>query len=317
MRTLTLLVVVCFLFSLSTSAPTPDFPTQFSSSLDLYRSSQRRYFVSRWYRDQKQQVERFDTSGEQGWDIDIRRYDLGQRFTIFNDVDGKTCYVSNLTSTLPTIDLSNYNYRGPAVINRIPTYEYDAPNSNSIWTAYFQNQSNNEPVRLVSGGPTGEVLTFFEFNEGPQDTSLFNASAVAPGVTCRNEPTNPLGFVRIAGLDVHKGARYIDYYSPPFMNEPGNSTSPLDCETGDASWYDCSGKGACASCTPSDYTAAHKTLACGTSTTVTDTANGRSVKVKIEDRGPYVTGRIVDMNHAPAEALDMISAGVVPARVCW
>jgi hypothetical protein len=51
------------------------------------------------------------------------------------------------------------------------------------------------------------------------------------------------------------------------------------CQSGQASWYACSGSGACAACNPSEYMAAHVTLPCGTAVTVTDTANGRSVKV--------------------------------------
>jgi rare lipoprotein A len=62
-------------------------------------------------------------------------------------------------------------------------------------------------------------------------------------------------------------------------------------------------------------TAAHRTLKMGTHVRVTNLRNGRSVVVRINDRGPYGRGRIIDVSLAAAKALDMIDAGVVPARV--
>ena len=62
-------------------------------------------------------------------------------------------------------------------------------------------------------------------------------------------------------------------------------------------------------------TAAHRTLRLGTRVRVTNLRNGRSVEVRINDRGPYGHGRIIDVSWAAAKALDMIDAGVVPARV--
>lgn len=59
-------------------------------------------------------------------------------------------------------------------------------------------------------------------------------------------------------------------------------------------------------------TAAHKTLPLGTPVTVTDTRTGRAVRVRINDRGPFVAGRIVDLSYAAARALGSAEAGVVP-----
>lgn len=57
-------------------------------------------------------------------------------------------------------------------------------------------------------------------------------------------------------------------------------------------------------------TAAHKTLPFGTKVRVTNTANNKSVEVVINDRGPYVDGRIIDLSRAAAEALGFISQGL-------
>jgi rare lipoprotein A len=63
-------------------------------------------------------------------------------------------------------------------------------------------------------------------------------------------------------------------------------------------------------------TAAHRTLPLGTRVRVTNTRNGRSVEVRINDRGPYGGhGRIIDLSEAAARRLDMIDAGVVPVIV--
>lgn len=62
-------------------------------------------------------------------------------------------------------------------------------------------------------------------------------------------------------------------------------------------------------------TAAHRTLPLGTRVRVTNLLNGRSVVVKITDRGPYVPGRSIDLSHAAAKALDMLKRGLASVRL--
>jgi rare lipoprotein A len=62
-------------------------------------------------------------------------------------------------------------------------------------------------------------------------------------------------------------------------------------------------------------TAAHKTLKMHTRVRVTNKLNGRQVTVRINDRGPYSRGRIIDLSMAAAQALDMLERGVVPVVV--
>jgi rare lipoprotein A len=64
---------------------------------------------------------------------------------------------------------------------------------------------------------------------------------------------------------------------------------------------------------PNALTAAHKTLPFGTRVRVTHMGNGRSVEVKINDRGPYVAGRIIDLSKAAAGVIGMTGQGI--ARV--
>ena len=62
-------------------------------------------------------------------------------------------------------------------------------------------------------------------------------------------------------------------------------------------------------------TAAHPTLPFGTMVRVTNRANGRSVVVRINDRGPRGKGLIIDVSFAAATRLDMVRAGVVPCQL--
>lgn len=62
-------------------------------------------------------------------------------------------------------------------------------------------------------------------------------------------------------------------------------------------------------------TAAHKTLPFGTMVKVTNLNNGRTAVVRINDRGPFKPGRVIDVSEAAAEALDMKGRGLAPVRV--
>jgi rare lipoprotein A len=66
---------------------------------------------------------------------------------------------------------------------------------------------------------------------------------------------------------------------------------------------------------PEAMTAAHKTLPCGSRVMVTNKRNGKSVIVTINDRGPYVAGRIIDLSKAAASAIGMVSSGTAPVSL--
>src|SRR5688572_27343027 len=66
---------------------------------------------------------------------------------------------------------------------------------------------------------------------------------------------------------------------------------------------------------PNKLTAAHRTLPFGTKVKVSNPANGRSVKVKVTDRGPFSPGRVVDLSYKAAKKLDIISTGVAPVKL--
>jgi rare lipoprotein A len=62
-------------------------------------------------------------------------------------------------------------------------------------------------------------------------------------------------------------------------------------------------------------TAAHKSLKFGTRVKVTNQTNGKSVVVRINDRGPYVGSRIIDLSKSAAQAIDMIGPGTASVTV--
>ena len=91
--------------------------------------------------------------------------------------------------------------------------------------------------------------------------------------------------------------------------------SPVHAETGRAAFYS-GGRTASGEVTgPNGLTAAHRTLPFGTRVLVTNVRNGRTVVVRITDRGPFNRGRVIDLSRAAARELDMISAGTAMVSV--
>jgi rare lipoprotein A len=66
---------------------------------------------------------------------------------------------------------------------------------------------------------------------------------------------------------------------------------------------------------PGAMTAAHRSLPFGTRVLVTNQRNGQSVVVTINDRGPFVGGRVIDLSRAAAQAINMTGAGVAPVSL--
>jgi len=62
-------------------------------------------------------------------------------------------------------------------------------------------------------------------------------------------------------------------------------------------------------------TAAHRTLPFNTWVRVTNLTNGKTVDVRITDRGPFIDGRVIDLSHAAARAIDMIGPGIAQVRL--
>jgi rare lipoprotein A len=90
---------------------------------------------------------------------------------------------------------------------------------------------------------------------------------------------------------------------------------PVHAETGMASFYGGEHTASGETTGRTGLTAAHRTLPFGTNVLVTNVGNGKTVVVRIIDRGPYGRGRIIDVSRAAARELDMIDSGTVMVSV--
>jgi rare lipoprotein A len=96
---------------------------------------------------------------------------------------------------------------------------------------------------------------------------------------------------------------------------------PTMVETGLASWYGPRFHGKRTASgeifNQHDFTAAHRTLPWGSKVKVTNIANGKSVEVRINDRGPFGKGRIIDVSRAAARVLGLVGSGITTVRIEW
>jgi len=127
---------------------------------------------------------------------------------------------------------------------------------------------------------------------------------VGPGFV-NGKPVHPT--VKMGDPYTVNGETYVPKYQPNYSEE------------GEASWY---GPGFHGKSTANgerfntgDMTAAHRTLPLPSMVRVTNMKNGRSVVVRVNDRGPFASDRIIDVSKAAAEQLDMIRSGVAHVKV--
>jgi rare lipoprotein A len=109
--------------------------------------------------------------------------------------------------------------------------------------------------------------------------------------------------------------------APVHRSNPGSSTAAANkpYQVGKASWYGKAFAGrSTASGEPYDmfrFTAAHRTLPLGTLVKVTNLTNGHALVVRINDRGPMVPGRIIDLSYAAARMLNIKERGIGKVRL--
>jgi rare lipoprotein A len=121
------------------------------------------------------------------------------------------------------------------------------------------------------------------------------------------------------------GALLMPSCSPQATASSRTTPAPTDWKVtavqhGKASWYGirCNGGTQTASgerLSNHAATAAHKTLPMGTKVRVTNLANGKTEVVRINDRGPYTKGRVIDVTEGVAQRLGFYSRGIVPVKV--
>ena len=111
-------------------------------------------------------------------------------------------------------------------------------------------------------------------------------------LTCCLAGLLTLGTVTTASAETQKG--YASYYADKFQGRTTASGAPFD---------------------QNQLTAAHRHLPFGTEVVVTRPDTGQAVKVVINDRGPFVKGRIIDLSKRAAKKLGLLNRGVAPVMI--
>src|SRR5208282_3584656 len=132
-------------------------------------------------------------------------------------------------------------------------------------------------------------------------------------------PPHKALLVAIAVTILLAGCHHKKVAQTPLPPPASVAATPESGETGLASWYGHPYHGR-ASASGEIYdmeqmTAAHRTLPFGAMVRVHDLDNEKSVDVRINDRGPFVDGRIIDLSHAAARAIGMIGPGTARVRL--
>lgn len=103
------------------------------------------------------------------------------------------------------------------------------------------------------------------------------------------------------------------------QEENSTDIKPVRTEVGEASWYGPRFHGKKTATgevfDQTKMTAAHPTLPLGTKAEVTNLENDKKVEVKINDRGPYVDDRVIDVSRAAAKKLDMVEEGTAQVKI--
>ncbi len=132
--------------------------------------------------------------------------------------------------------------------------------------------------------PRAGALPFFRVTGGCYGGALL---LIVLLVSCAGPQVRPVtvGYEEVGGAS---------WYGEPYHGRPTTSGEVYDMH---------------------QLTAAHRTLPIGTWVMVTNLHNGRSVEVRINDRGPFKEGRVIDLSYAAARLLDVVGPGVVPVRL--
>jgi len=138
-------------------------------------------------------------------------------------------------------------------------------------------------------------------------------AAVAPIQEAAVEPERRAPVVRRAAVATRK--RTAIATAKPEAGKPAASTR--DAAQGLASYYRFHGRRTANGETfdNNELTAAHRTLPFGTRLRVTNVATGQTVTVRVNDRGPFIPGRVVDVSQSAADALGMTQQGVAKVKL--
>ncbi|MBE9038196.1 septal ring lytic transglycosylase RlpA family protein [aff. Roholtiella sp. LEGE 12411] len=213
-----------------------------------------------------------------------------------------------------------------AKINELTRENVDASKITVSWTGEKsavanQTQNKNSSVEQQPGDRYTIKVNGEELIEINEDTRLANTTTIKDLAQDALQATNRMR--RLLGNASPLNA----IANLPALRLPSIPKLPQEITVGRvrinfrgvASFYGYDGSGSQTASgerfNPEGMTAAHRSLPLGTKVRVTNTRNGRSVVLRINDRGPYIRGRIIDVSAGAARILGMISSGVAPVHV--
>ncbi len=132
----------------------------------------------------------------------------------------------------------------------------------------------------------------FDFSFARKFSIALTAAALAGAVTFGDSSEGKTAVAMLKSTKVESGV--ASYYGVPYHGRQTASGEVFNMN---------------------ELTAAHPTLKFGTKVKVTHLVNNRSVTVRINDRGPFVKGRVIDLSKAAAEELQMIRAGLAEVKI--
>ena len=166
-----------------------------------------------------------------------------------------------------------------------------------------------QPARFFPAAPVAPVVTPLQ----PVPASL-PAASVAPVVTPLHDTPEPLIDPKSPSVSPPSNPGTVVPFEPQLVVRPSRFV-----QTGIASWY---GPGFHGKRTANGeiydqnaLTAAHRSLPLGTQVMVTNLKNGRAIEVRINDRGPFVEERVIDLSLAAAKSIGVYAPGTAPVRI--
>jgi rare lipoprotein A len=172
------------------------------------------------------------------------------------------------------------------------------------------NESNSRYVIKVDGR---ELVAIDNQTQAPDSTKNRAQDALMATNRLRRLIGNAAPINEIANLPAS-----LPSFSVPKL--PNEIVEPIKITMrGIASFYGYDGSGNRTASgqrfNPEAMTAAHRSLPFGTRVRVTNTRNGRSVVVRINDRGPFIRGRVIDLSYGAARVIGMIGKGLAPVKI--
>jgi rare lipoprotein A len=213
-----------------------------------------------------------------------------------------------------------------AKINELTRENVDASKITVSWTGEKsavanQARNNNSSIEQQPGDRYTIKVNGEELVEINEDTRLANTTTIKDLAQDALQATNRMR--RLLGNASPLNA----IANLPALRLPSIPKLPQEITVGRvrinfrgvASFYGYDGSGSQTASgerfNPEGMTAAHRSLPLGTKVRVTNTRNGRSVVLRINDRGPYIRGRIIDVSAGAARILGMMSSGVAPVHI--